>query len=70
MFAFFKGLLLAFAIAFGVGPGLILQFDASINRGFFYGAVVVIGQSGGDLALLTLGYLGFIHFLENRSSPF
>ena len=70
MLAFFKGLLLAFAIAFGVGPGLILQFDASINRGFFYGAVVVIGQSIGDLALLTIGYLGFIHFLENGSSPF
>jgi len=64
MWSFLKGSLLALTMCFNVGPGLMLQFDASLNRGFHAGAAVVGGLYMTNLSILMIGYFGFGRFLK------
>ncbi|MCI0512178.1 LysE family translocator [candidate division KSB1 bacterium] len=56
MLSFFKGALVAFGLALGIGPGLVVQFGASINGGFHAGAMVIYGLYLSDLLIIMLGY--------------
>ncbi len=66
MIAVLKGALVALSLTLGFGPVLLVQFEASINRGFRAGASVISGLYASDVFLVTLCYLGFTRFLEQQ----
>lgn len=66
MIAVLKGALVALSLTLGFGPGLIVQFEASINRGFRAGASVISGLYASDVFLVSLCYLGFTRFLQQQ----
>lgn len=45
---------LALTLALGVGPGLVLQIDAGLNRGFKGGVFLVLGLHLCDLFILLI----------------
>lgn len=58
MFPFIKGVLLALTMAFGIGPGLILYFKASVKNGFWAGYAVILGLYLSDFIFITISYFG------------
>ena len=64
MLPFIKGSLLALTMCLNVGPGLVLQFKASLNRGFWSGAAVVAGLYFTNITILTVSSLGLGRFLN------
>jgi threonine/homoserine/homoserine lactone efflux protein len=66
MIAVLKGALVALSLTLGFGPGLIVQFEASINRGFRAGASVISGLYASDVFLVSICYLGFTRFLQQQ----
>jgi threonine/homoserine/homoserine lactone efflux protein len=63
--AYLQGAMFALTLSFAVGPGLVLQFDASIARGWGAGATVVAGLYSSDVVLMGLGYLGVTRFMSS-----
>ena len=60
-----EGALIGMTLGFGIGPGLILQFNACISRGFAAGFAVVFGIYTGDLILISVIYCGFSSLLHH-----
>jgi threonine/homoserine/homoserine lactone efflux protein len=65
MMAFAKGMLVSLTLALSIGPGLALQFQASVQRGFKAGCAVISGRYLSDLTLLCLSYIGILQVLTN-----
>jgi threonine/homoserine/homoserine lactone efflux protein len=70
MKAFFAGMLVALSLAFSVGPGLALQFQASVQRGFFGGIAVIAARYISDAALLVLSYIGVLQVITSSRNQF
>jgi threonine/homoserine/homoserine lactone efflux protein len=70
MITYLKGAFIAFTIALNVGPGLVLLFNACINRGFVAGLNVVLGLHSANGFLILLSYLGvnrFYHLVQDSA---
>jgi threonine/homoserine/homoserine lactone efflux protein len=70
MDAFIKGMLVSLAITLSIGPGLALQFQASVQRGFKAGFAVMGGRYLSDLSLLFLSYLGILQVVTNSNNRY
>ena len=62
---FFYGMLVAVTMACSVGPGLMLYFQAAVNRGFVSGLAVLAGLWASDLAIITVSWFGVMQILKN-----
>jgi threonine/homoserine/homoserine lactone efflux protein len=62
---FFYGMLVAVTMACSVGPGLILYFQAAVNRGFVSGLAVLAGLWASDLTIITVSWFGVMELLKN-----
>jgi threonine/homoserine/homoserine lactone efflux protein len=62
-----SALLLALSLSLGAGPGLVLQIDAAVDRGFKAGALVVFGIYSADLLLLIITGFSLSNILMNRN---
>jgi threonine/homoserine/homoserine lactone efflux protein len=65
MVAFFAGMVVSLSLALSVGPGVALQFQASVQRGFFAGMTVVAARFISDIALLVLSYIGVLQVIAS-----
>jgi threonine/homoserine/homoserine lactone efflux protein len=65
MKAFFAGMLVSLSLALSVGPGLALQFQASVQRGFFGGIAVIVARYISDATLLSLSYIGVLQVVAS-----
>ena len=68
MAAFLKGVLLSLSLALSIGPGLVLQFQASVRRGFMGGCMVLGGRYLSDISLLTLSYIGVLQIMTSQTN--
>ena len=62
---FFYGMLVAVTMACSVGPGLMLYFQAAVNRGFVSGLAVLAGLWASDLSIITVSWFGVMELLKN-----
>jgi threonine/homoserine/homoserine lactone efflux protein len=65
MLAFFAGIVVSLSLIVSIGPGLALQFQASVQRGFWGGIMVVVARYISDVTLLTLSYIGILQVLAS-----
>jgi len=68
MTAFLKGLLVSLTLALSIGPGLVLQFQASVQRGFRAGCAVLGGRYLSDITLLSLSYIGLLQIMTRGAN--
>jgi len=70
MVAFLAGMLVSLSLALSVGPGLALQFQACVQRGFFGGMAVIFARYLSDVALLCLSYVGVLQVVASSRNQF
>ena len=58
-------MLVSLTLALSIGPGLVLQFQASVQRGFRAGCAVLGGRYLSDISLLTLSYVGVLQIMTH-----
>lgn len=58
-------MLVAVTMACSVGPGLMLYFQAAVNRGFVSGLAVLAGLWASDLSIITVSWFGVMELLKN-----
>jgi threonine/homoserine/homoserine lactone efflux protein len=61
------GVLTALTMTLGVGPGLLLYFQASVSRGFFSGLAVLSGLWVSDFCFIAIGFFGVAPLLTSIS---
>jgi len=61
MSPFLTGLLMALPITLGVGPSLVLYFQATLHRGFNAGLAVLSGIWVSDIGFIFINYFGISH---------
>jgi threonine/homoserine/homoserine lactone efflux protein len=65
MMAFLAGMVVSLSLALSLGPGVALQFQASVQRGFFAGMSVVAARFISDIGLLALSYIGVLQVITS-----
>jgi threonine/homoserine/homoserine lactone efflux protein len=60
-----KGMLTAFIMTLGVGPGMLINFHTSLRRGFAAGVSVVAGLYVSDLVFIAINYFGVLHLIQS-----
>jgi threonine/homoserine/homoserine lactone efflux protein len=70
MMAFLAGMLVSLSLAVSVGPGLALQFQACVQRGFTAGMAVVSARYLSDIALLCMSYVGILQVITSSRNQF
>lgn len=65
---FIAGMLVAFPMTLGVGPSLVLYFQATIQRGFGAGLAVLSGIWVSDIGFIFINYLGISHIFTTVSN--
>jgi L-lysine exporter family protein LysE/ArgO len=65
---FIAGMLVAFPMTLGVGPSLVLYFQATIQRGFGAGLAVLSGIWVSDIGFIFVNYLGISHIFTTVSN--
>jgi threonine/homoserine/homoserine lactone efflux protein len=60
-----KGVLTAFIMTMGVGPGMLINFHTSLKRGFIAGLSVVTGLYASDAAFIAVNYFGVSHLIKS-----
>ena len=70
MLAFASGMLVSLSLALSIGPGLALQFQACVQRGFFGGMAVLVARYISDSVLLCLSYVGILQVIASSRNQF
>jgi threonine/homoserine/homoserine lactone efflux protein len=65
MDAFVKGMLTAFAMSLGIGPGMLINFRISLRRGFAAGLSVVAGLYVSVITFVAVNYFGVFHLIDS-----
>ncbi len=65
MTEFLQGILTAFVMSLGVGPGMLVNFRVSLRRGFAAGVAVVAGLYASVIIFLAVNYVGVFHLIES-----
>ena len=65
MGALFAGMIVSLSLALSIGPGVALQFQASLQRGFLAGMTVVVARFISDIALLVLSSIGVLQVIAS-----
>jgi threonine/homoserine/homoserine lactone efflux protein len=61
----FEGIQFGIVLAFLIGPVFFTLLQTSIEKGFFYGAMVAIGVSLSDFIYVSICYLGLTSLVNN-----
>ena len=70
MLAFLSGMLVSLSLALSIGPGLALQFQACVQRGFCGGMAVIVARYISDGTLLCLSYIGILQIVASSRNQF
>lgn len=60
-----KGILTAFIMTLGIGPGMLINFHTSLRRGLLAGIAVVAGLYTSDFIFITINYFGVFHLVKS-----